>query len=131
MATKSKPKTASNIDEYIASFSTTVQERMQKIRETIKKSAPAAEEVISYGIAGFKHQGYLIYFAGFKNHIGIYPVPRNEEAFKKELAEYKGGKGTAQFPHDKPLPLGLVTKIVKYRMKANKERTDATLKINK
>lgn len=120
MATTTKP--AKNIDEYIAGFPALVQERMEKLRATIKKAAPAAEEVISYSIAGFKLHGALIYFAGFKNHIGIYPVPRNEEAFKKELAEYKGGKGTAQFPHDKPLPLGLVTRIVKFRKKLNEEK---------
>ena len=129
MATKTK--LAKNIDEYIAGFPAPVQERMKKLRTTIKKASPTAEEVISYAIAGFKLHGALIYFAGFKNHIGIYPVPRNEEVFKKELAEYKGGKGTAQFPHDKPLPLGLITRIVKYRMKANKERTDAKLKTKK
>lgn len=119
MAIKTKP--ASTIDEYIADFPVAIQERMQKLRVTIKKAAPAAEEVISYSIAGFKLHGVLIYFAGFKNHIGIYPVPRTEVTFKKELAEYKGGKGTAQFPHDKPLPLGLVTRIVKFRKKLNEE----------
>lgn len=129
MATKTKP--AKNIDEYIATFPAPVQERMKKLRVTIKKAAPAAKEAISYSIAGFKLNGELIYFAGFKNHIGIYPVPRSEEAFKKELAEYKGGKGTAQFPHDKPMPLGLITKIVKYRMKANKESAAAKLKNKK
>ncbi|MBK7290219.1 MAG: DUF1801 domain-containing protein [Chitinophagaceae bacterium] len=117
-----KTKPAKNIDEYIAGFPAPVQERMEKLRATIKKAAPAAEEAISYAIAGFKLNGELIYFAGFKNHIGIYPVPRSEEVFKKELAEYKGGKGTAQFPHDKPLPLGLVTRIVKFRKKLNEEK---------
>ena len=127
MATKTK--LAKNIDEYIAGFPAPVQERMKKLRTTIKKASPTAEEVISYAIAGFKLHGALIYFAGFKNHIGIYPFPRNEEVFKKELAEYKGGKGTAQFPHDKPLPLGLVTRIVKFRKKINEEKAKlATVK---
>lgn len=128
MATRIKIKPAATVDEYIAGYPTPVQERMQKLRATIKKTAPAAEEVISYGIAGYKLNGVLIFFAGFKNHIGIYPVPRSDAAFKKELAAYKGGKGTAQIPHDKPLPLGLVTKIVKYRMKANKEKSVARQK---
>jgi uncharacterized protein YdhG (YjbR/CyaY superfamily) len=125
MAARIKTKPAKNIDEYIGGFPGPVQERMQKLRANIKKAAPAAEEMISYAIAGFILDGALIYFAGFKNHIGIYPVPRSEKAFKEELAAYKGGKGTAQFPHDKPLPLGLVTRIVKYRMKANKEKAAA------
>lgn len=128
MATKPKSNSAKNIDEYIAGFPLLVQERMKKLRATIKKTAPAAEESISYGIAAFKLQGVLLYFAGFKNHIGLYPVPRNNEAFKKELASFKGGKGTAQFPHEKPLPIGLVTRIVKFKLKEKKEKKNLKLK---
>ena len=93
---------------------------LKEIRKTIKAAAPAqTEAVISYGIAGYKYHGMLIYFAGFKNHVSIYPAPRGVEAFKKELAAYKGGKGTVQFLIDKPIPLKLITRIVKFRAKEN------------
>ena len=128
MATRIKTKPPQTVDEYIAGFPLPIQIRMEKLRAVIKKAAPAAEEVISYAIAGYKLNGALIFFAGFKNHIGIYPVPRNDDAFKNELAKYKGGKGTAQFPNDKPLPFGLVTRIVKYRLKANKEKIQGNQK---
>lgn len=111
-----------NVDEYIRSFPPKVQTILKKIRQTIKKTAPEAEEVINYGIAGYKYHGILIYFAGFTNHVSIYPAPRTAPAFKKELADYKGGKGTVQFPLDKPIPLSLVKRIVKYRMQQNEEK---------
>jgi len=95
---------------------------LQKIRKTIKTTAPKADEMISYGIAGYKYKGMLIYFAGFKNHVSVYPAPRTMEPFKTELAAYAGGKGTVQFPHDKPLPLDLVKRIVRFRLKANEEK---------
>ena len=90
-------------NEYIAGFPKETQKRLEEVRATIKKAAPAAEETISYGIPAFKlHNLYLIYFAGFKNHIGVYPTPVNNEIFKKELSGYKTGKGSVQFPLDKP-----------------------------
>ncbi len=92
-----------------------------KAPENDTKTAPQAEEVISYGIAGYKYHGMLIFFAAFKNHISVYPAPRGEEKFKKELAEYKGGKGTAQFPLDKPIPYDLIKRITEFRVKANEE----------
>ena len=111
-----------NIDEYIAGFPKETQKILEQIRATIKKAAPDAEETVSYAIPTFILKGqYLIYFAGYKNHIGLYPAPRENEAFKKELAVYKGGKGTVQFPLDKPMPLDLITKIVKFRIKKNLE----------
>jgi uncharacterized protein YdhG (YjbR/CyaY superfamily) len=115
-------KKPTNIDQYIAEFPEETQMILDKLRATIKKAAPKAEETISYAIPCFKYHGYLIYFAGYKNHTSIYPAPRATEAFKKELAAYKGGKGTVQFPNDKPLPLGLITRIVKFRIKMNLER---------
>ena len=118
--------TAKNIDEYITAFPKEVQKLLEEVRSTIKEAAPAAEEKISYGIPAFTLQGYmLIYFAGFKKHMSLYPAPRGNEAFKKELANYKGGKGTVQFPLDKPIPFGLITRIVKFKVKENAEKTKA------
>lgn len=112
-----KPK---NIDEYIFSFPPATQKVLEQIRTTIKKIAPKAEEAISYGIPVFNLNGtYLIYFAGYKNHVSIYPAPRGKDEFKEILSAYKGGKGTVQFPLDKPIPFNLITKIVKFRMKEN------------
>ncbi len=116
---KSK-QTAKNVDEYIAGFPNEVQEILEKIRTTIRKAAPAAEETISYQIPSFTVKGkYLIYFAAYKKHISIYPAPRESEQFKKELSAYQGGKGTVRFPLDKPIPLGLIGRIVKFRVKEN------------
>ena len=112
-----------NIDEYIAGFPKDTQKILRQIRATIKKAAPGAEETISYAIPTFKLKGrYLVYIAGYKNHIGLYPAPRGNEAFKKELSVYKGGKGTVQFPLDKPMPLNIITRIVKFRIKENLEK---------
>jgi len=112
-----------NINEYIAGFPTTTQKILKQVRATIKKAAPAAKEKISYGIPTFTlNDRYLIYFAGFKNHISLYPAPRGNEIFKKELSGYKGGKGTVQFPLDKPMPLDLITRIVKFKLKENSEK---------
>lgn len=113
----SRPK-AANIDEYISWFPKDTQKVLKLIRTTIRKAAPRAEEVISYAIPAYKLDGkWLIYFAGFTNHVSVYPAPRGKPEFKTELAKYKGGKGTVQFPLDKPLPLPLITKIVKFRAK--------------
>jgi uncharacterized protein YdhG (YjbR/CyaY superfamily) len=114
-----------DIDDYIAGFPKEVQTLLQQVRNAIKKAAPAAEERISYGIPAFNlNNRYLIYFAGFKNHISVYPAPRGSEEFKEKLAQYKGGKGTVQFPLDKPLPLGLISQIVKFKVKENKEKNE-------
>jgi uncharacterized protein YdhG (YjbR/CyaY superfamily) len=112
-----------SIDAYIADFPPAVQKRLQQVRKTIAKAARGAEEAISYRIPAFKLNGYLIYFAGFKNHIGLYPARIKE--LEKELAAYKGGKGTVQFPHDTPLPLDLITRIVKFRIADNELRAAA------
>jgi uncharacterized protein YdhG (YjbR/CyaY superfamily) len=112
-----------NIDEYIAGFPKDIQRLLEQMRLTIKKAAPAAEETIKYAMPTFTLHGNLVHFAAFKNHIGFYPVPTGIEAFKKELAAYKGGKGSVQFPIDKPLPLGLVAKIAKFRVIENTKKT--------
>ena len=115
-----------DIDEYIAGFPNDVQKMLQKIRMTIRKAVPDAEETISYQIPTFTLKGkYLIYFAAFKKHIGLYPAPRGIEKFKKELSVYEGGKGTVRFPLDKPIPFGLIERIVKFRVKENLERAKA------
>ena len=92
-----------NIDEYIAGFPNDVREILEKIRQTVKKAAPDAEETIKYKIPTFTLKGNLIYFAAHKNHIGIYPIPTGTEGFQKEIAGYKGGRGTVRFPFDKPI----------------------------
>lgn len=111
-----------NTDEHIAGFPSPVKERLEKIRAAIKKAAPKAEETISYGIPTFKQNGNLVHFAGYKNHIGFYPGAAGIEAFKKELAAFETSKGTVQIPHDKPLPLGLISQIVKFRVMQNNEK---------
>lgn len=121
-------KSINSIDEYIADFPVPVREKMEKLRLTIQKAAPKAEETIGYGIPTFKLEGNLVHFGGFKNHIGFYPAPRGIEEFKKELSVYKGAKGSVQFSLDKPLPLGLITKIVKFRVKENLEKAKAKSK---
>ena len=93
------------------------------MRQTIKKAAPEAVEAISYQMPTFKLNGKnLVYFAAFKNHIGFYPIPSGIEAFKKELSSYKQGKGSVQFPIEKPIPYDLVKEIVIFRMKENLEK---------
>ncbi len=115
-------KKAKDIDEYIARHPKDVQKILKKIRTTIKKAAPGAEEAISYQMPAFHFHGYLIYFAAYKNHIGIYPVPRGIDEFSKELARYEGGKGTLRLPLDQPIPDDLITRIVNFRVKQNLEK---------
>jgi uncharacterized protein YdhG (YjbR/CyaY superfamily) len=119
---------AENIDGYIASFPKDIQKMLGEIRGTISKAAPEAEEAIKYAMPTFTLNGNLVHFAAFKNHIGFYPAPTGIEAFKKELSAYKGAKGSVQFPLDKPLPLTLISKIVKYRVKKNLETAKAKTK---
>jgi uncharacterized protein YdhG (YjbR/CyaY superfamily) len=107
------------INDYIASFPKDVQKILESIRETVQKAAPEATEKISYGMPTFVLNGNLVHFAAFKNHIGFYPVPSGIEKFKKELSKYKGAKGSVQFPLDEPMPLELIRKIVKFRVKEN------------
>lgn len=117
-----------NIDEYIAACLPEVQAKLQELRATIRQAAPDAEEAISYQMPTFKLNGNLVHFAAFKNHIGFYPVPTSIEAFKKELSVYKTSKGAVQFPLDQPLPLKLITRIVKLRVKENAARAKAKAK---
>jgi len=118
---KTKRAAARNIDQYIAGFPDEVQEILEKIRMTIRKVVPDAKEKISYAIPTFTVDGkYLIYFAGYKNHVSIYPAPRGSEKFKEELAKYEGGKGTVRFPLDKPIPYGLIKRIVQFKVRESR-----------
>jgi uncharacterized protein YdhG (YjbR/CyaY superfamily) len=109
-----KPK---NVDAYIAAFPEESQALLQAMRETIAKAAPEAEEVISYQMPTYKLKGNLVHFAGYQHHIGFYPGSSGIAAFKEELSSYKSAKGSVQFPIDKPLPLEIVERIVKFRVK--------------
>lgn len=114
-----------SIDEYIDTFPENVQTILKQVRKTIKAAAPKAEEKISYGIPTFTLNGkYLIYFAGWKHHISIYPIPVGDESFNEEVAQYVSGKGTLKFPINKPMPLKLITKIVKLKVAENSTQTD-------
>ncbi len=122
---KSNKVSFNSIDEYIATFPKDVQKIMKQLRATIKAAAPEAEEKISYQMPTFTLNGkYLVYFAGFKNHIGFYAAPRGNAEFKEDLSAYEVGKGTLRFPFDKPIPFDLITKIVKFRVAENLKRTD-------
>lgn len=123
--------TIKSIDEYILQFPLEVQEILKMLRKVIKEAAPDAEEKISYQMPTFVLHGNLVYFGAFKNHIGFYPISSGIAAFKQELSEYKGGKGSVQFPIEKPLPYKLISEIVKFRVAENIKRAEGKLKKNK
>jgi uncharacterized protein YdhG (YjbR/CyaY superfamily) len=107
-----------SVDDYIKSYPKEVQLLLDKVRAVIIERAPEAVESISYGMPAYKINGKpLVYFAGFKNHIGFYATPTGHSQFAKELSKYKHGKGSVRFPFDEPLPLKLISKIVEYRVK--------------
>lgn len=113
-----------SMDEYIASFPEDVQKILEEIRAIIKTAAPYAQEKISYQIAAFELNGKnLIHFAGWKNHISIYPIPPGSAAFNREIASYTSGKGTLRFPLDKPLPMKLIGKAIKLYVAENLKQT--------
>lgn len=121
-AKRTAPKT---IDNYIASFPSDVQEILEKVRMTIRKAAPDAEETISYLMPAFKLKGNLVYFAAFKKHIGLFPPVTGDEKLRREASVYAGPKGNLRFPLDKPIPYALISKIVKLRVKENIESAKA------
>ena len=108
-----------SIDDYIATFPKDIQNILKELRATIKAAAPDAEEKISYQMPTFFLNGNLVHFAAFKKHIGFYPTPSGIEAFQKELSVYDGAKGSVQFPIDEPMPLKLISRIVKFRVAEN------------
>jgi uncharacterized protein YdhG (YjbR/CyaY superfamily) len=122
---KTKYKT---IDEYILQFQPEVQKILQTLRKVIKEAAPNAEEKMSWQMPTFALHGNLVHFAAHKNHIGFYPAPSGIEAFKDELAEYKGAKGSVQFPIKKPMPYELISKIVEFRVAENVKAADEKIK---
>lgn len=108
---------AASIDAYIAGFAPATQERLEQLRALVHELVPAATETISYAIPTFDlHGKHLVHFAGFAKHIGFYPTPTGMEEFKDDLARYKTGKGSVQFPLDQPLPVDLIRRIVEYRI---------------
>jgi len=121
-------KKPTSVDEYITWFPASTQKLLKQLRATIKKAAPQAEEVISYAMPAYKLNGILVYFAAYEHHIGFYPTGRGVEQFKKELANYKSGKGSVQFPIDEPLPLELIIDIVKFRVAENSAKKKTSKK---
>jgi uncharacterized protein YdhG (YjbR/CyaY superfamily) len=121
MATKklAKPET---IDEYIALFPPEIQEILEKIRATVRRAAPDADERISYAIPAFAQHGILVYFAAFRNHIGFYPPVKGDAALEKAVSKYAGEKGNLRFPLDEPIPYSLIARIVRLRVKQNKAK---------
>lgn len=113
------PKT---VDEYLESLPVDVRFVLTQLRKTIKSTAPKAEESISYGMPAYKYHGALVYFAAFKNHCSFFPGSSQVVKVYEELKSFKTAKGTIQFTIDKPLPVTIVKKIVKARMKENEER---------
>jgi uncharacterized protein YdhG (YjbR/CyaY superfamily) len=115
--------TANSIDEYIQESPPETREALEELRALIKAAAPDATETISYAIPTFDLNGrHLVHFAAFKRHIGFYPIPSAIEAFREELEPYKSGKGSAQFPLGKPLPVDLIQRIVEFRVVENRGR---------
>ena len=115
-----KKNKITTVNSYINQFPKETQAKLQKLRQIIKASAPGSIEIISYNMPAFKiHRRILVYFAAFKNHIGLYALPSAVVNFKKELSRFKTSKGTIRFPLDKPIPQELVKKIIKFRVKEN------------
>ncbi len=123
-----KPQT---IDDYLKGYPPVVRKKLQEIRQVIRKTAPAAEECISYQMPTFRLHGNLVHFAAWNDHIGFYPIPSGIKAFEKELSVYKQGKGSVQFPLNEPMPLKLIAKIVAYRVRENTLKAELKLKARK
>ena len=117
---KQSPAAApTTVDEYIAAFSPEVQSILQRVRKVVCEAAPAAQEVISYRMPAFKQRGILVYFAAFKNHIGLYPPAIGDPGIEKAIAPYAGDKGNLRFPFDKPIPYDLIARVTAFRLKQN------------
>jgi uncharacterized protein YdhG (YjbR/CyaY superfamily) len=115
---------ANTVEEYISGFPASTQKLLKQVRKTIKAVAPGSEEAISYGMPGYKLNGKpLVYFAGYEHHIGFYATPTGHKKFEKQLSKYKQGKGSVQFPINEPMPLKLISEIVKFRLKENIQKS--------
>jgi uncharacterized protein YdhG (YjbR/CyaY superfamily) len=121
---KSHASAPASIDDYIAGFPEEVQAILEKVRTTVREAAPGAEEAIKYQMPTFTLNGNLVHFAAFRKHIGFYPVPTGIEKFRKELSAYQCGKGSVQFPLDRPIPYGLIERIVKFRAGENLKKAE-------
>jgi uncharacterized protein YdhG (YjbR/CyaY superfamily) len=110
------------IDQYIEEFPEDIQRKLSEMRSAIRRAAPEASEKISYQMPAFHFNGILVYFAAYRHHIGFYPTPSAIMYFQNDLKEYKSSKGAVQFPHDKPLPLALIKRIVRFRVEENGNR---------
>ena len=121
---KSHPTIITDIDQYIAVFPDEIRELLQRVRITIKKAAPEAEEAIKYRMPTFTLKGNLVHFAAFKNHIGFYPTSSGVTNFQKELSSYPTSKGAVQFPYSQSVPFELIAKIVKFRVRENLQRAE-------
>ena len=113
------------VDEYIAGFPPKTRAALRKVRAALRKSAPAAEETISYRIPALRGNGMLVYFAGFKSHIGMFPPVRGDARLLAALKRYQGPKGNLRFPLDEPMPLALIARIAKLRVKQDREKSAA------
>ena len=120
--------TYQNIDEYISTFPQEIQEILHKVRQTIREAAPGAEEAIRYGMPTFVLKGNLVHFAAYKSYIGFYPAPSGIDQFITELAPYRAGKGTIQFPLDQPIPYRLISQVVAFRVSENLTKAAAKRK---
>jgi uncharacterized protein YdhG (YjbR/CyaY superfamily) len=118
----------STVDEYIASFPPDVQAILEEIRQTVRKAAPDAQEIISYGLPAFRLGGILVYFAAFRKHIGLYPPVSGDAKLEKAIEPYAGPKGNLQFPLDQPIPYGLIERIVKLRVKQEMSKAGVSRK---
>jgi uncharacterized protein YdhG (YjbR/CyaY superfamily) len=125
MANVQKP---TDIDGYVSQFPADVRAVLRDVREAIRRAAPEAEETISYQMPAFRQHGILVYFAAWKTHIGLYPPISGDKAVEKAIALYAGPKGNLQFPLDEPMPLALIERVVKLRVKQHTEKAEAKRK---
>ncbi|HZN34425.1 MAG TPA: DUF1801 domain-containing protein [Pirellulaceae bacterium] len=123
-----KPSKPKDIDAYFAQFPAGVQRILKKVRQTIRRAAPDAEEVISYQMPAFRQHGILVYFAAWKDHIGLYPPISGDAALERAVARYAGPKGNLQFPLDEPIPYHLIARLVKLRVKQDAAKANAKRK---
>ncbi len=120
------PKTMDEVTQYIAKFPQEVQDALTQIRSAVREAAPSATEGLAYGMPAYKTHGKpLVYFGGYKKHIGFYATPSGHQEFEAELSGYKQGKGSVQFPLDQPMPLDLIQRIVRFRVEENERKKNS------